>query len=110
MDAKDNFYTDPSQNFIIRYPQPLDAIFLPQSIAVIGAKDDLGSVGRTIMLNLLSGKLHHRIYPVNPKRDSVLDRKAYPDILSVPEKLTLQSLSHPLKQFLILSNSVFKLG
>ncbi|MCB1119275.1 MAG: hypothetical protein KDK65_04885, partial [Chlamydiia bacterium] len=58
---------DPSQNFIHRFPQPLDAVFLPKSVAVIGAKDTMGSVGRTILVNLLEGKWEGNLYPVNPK-------------------------------------------
>ena len=90
-------YTDPSQNFIARYPQPLDAIFLPRSIAVIGAKDDLGSVGRTIMLNLLSGSFKGKVYPVNPKRNTVFDLQAYPDITKIPEKVDLAVIVTPAK-------------
>lgn len=95
MDRTVSGYTDPSQNFIARIPQPLDAIFLPQSIAVIGAKDNLGSVGRTIMLNLLAPSFKGKVYPINPKRDTVFDRKAYPDILSVPEKIDLAIIVTP---------------
>lgn len=90
-------YTDPSQNFIARTSQPLDAIFLPKTIAVIGAKDDLGSVGRTILLNLLSGSFKGRVYPVNPKRDQVFEHKAYPDVLSIPEKVDLAVIVTPAK-------------
>lgn len=87
--------TDPSQNFIARHAHPLDAIFLPQTVAVIGAKDSIGSVGRTIMLNLLSGTFKGRIYPVNPKRDSVFNLKSYPNITSLPEKIDLAVIVTP---------------
>lgn len=76
---------DPSQNFIEHHALPLDAFFQPASVAVIGAKDDQGTVGRTIMANLLAGKLEGRIYPVNPKRSEVLGIKAYPSVSALPE-------------------------
>ena len=88
-------HTDPSQNFIDRYPHPLDPLFHPQSVAVIGAKDDLGSVGRTIMFNLLSGTFKGRLYPINPKRDQVLGLKTYPSIASVPERVDLAIIVTP---------------
>lgn len=88
-------YTDPSQNFIERYAQPLDALFLPRSVAVIGAKDDPGSVGRTIMTNLLSGSFKGKIYPINPKRDHVLGIKTYPSIKEVPEAIDLAIIVTP---------------
>ncbi len=88
-------YTDPSQNFILRHPRPLDAIFHPNSIAVIGAKDDIGSVGRTILNNLLDGNFKGRIYPVNPKREKVFNLKCYPKIASVPEAVDLAIIVTP---------------
>lgn len=87
--------TDPSQNFIERYTHPLDTVFHPNSVAVIGAKDDLGSVGRTIMLNLISGSFPGRIYPINPKREQVLGLKSYPFIEAVPEKIDLAIIITP---------------
>lgn len=87
--------TDPFQNYITRYPQPLDAIFLPKSVAVIGAKDTIGSVGRTIMLNLLSGTFKGKVYPINPKRSEVLGTPAYPTLASLPEKVDLAVIVTP---------------
>ncbi len=75
--------TDPSQNFIDRYPHPLDAIFHPKTIAIIGAKDDFGSVSRTILGNLTSNFFKGKIIPINPKRESVFDLKCHPSISSL---------------------------
>lgn len=88
-------HTDPSQNFIERFSHPLDAIFHPRSVAVVGAKDDIGSVGRTIMVNLLSGSFVGRIYPVNPKRNQVLGLKAYPSIKAISEAIDLAIIVTP---------------
>lgn len=88
-------HTDPSQNFIERYPQPLDALFHARTVAVIGAKDDLGSVGRTLMVNLITGSFQGKIYPINPKREQVLGIKAYPNITSVPETIDLAVIVTP---------------
>src|SRR5512143_2727316 len=46
--------------------QPLDAIFAPKSVAVIGATERPGSVGRTILWNLISTPFGGTVYPVNP--------------------------------------------
>lgn len=95
MPAESKNYTDPSQNYIERYPHPLDAVFHPHTVAVVGAKDDPGSVGRTIMVNLLSGSFQGRIYPINPKRSQVLGLKAYPSVLDVPERIDLAIIVTP---------------
>lgn len=69
--------------------RPLDAIFDPKHVAVIGATDRAGSVGRAILMNLIATPFGGTIYPVNPKRDAILGIKAYPDIARVPAKVDL---------------------
>ena len=64
--------------------RPLDPIFSPRSIAVIGATETPQSVGRTIMENIQKGGFLGALYPVNPKRDTVLGVKAYPSIKDCP--------------------------
>jgi len=73
----------------------LDPIFAPKSVAVIGATEKEGSVGRTILWNLLSNPFGGTIYPVNPKRANVLGIKAYPDIASIPEQVDLAVIVTP---------------
>jgi acetyltransferase len=63
----------------------IKALFDPQAVAVVGATDRKGSVGRTVLENLLVGKHRRHIYPVNPKRDTLLDEKCFPNIASLPE-------------------------
>jgi acetyltransferase len=75
----------------------LDAILKPNNVAVIGATEKQGSVGRTIMWNLMSNPFGGTIFPVNPKRSNVLGIKSYPDIGSVPEKVDLAILVTPAK-------------
>ncbi|MDR3377487.1 MAG: bifunctional acetate--CoA ligase family protein/GNAT family N-acetyltransferase [Verrucomicrobiae bacterium] len=64
--------------------RPLSPIFSPESVALIGATDKENSVGRTILENLTKGGFAGPVYPINPKRDSVLGIKAYPSITAVP--------------------------
>jgi acetyltransferase len=68
---------------------PLDVIFAPRSVAVIGATETEGAVGRTVLWNLISSPFGGTVYPVNPKRPSVLGIKAYPSIKALPEKVDL---------------------
>jgi acetyltransferase len=78
-----------------RRRQALDAIFAPSSVALIGATEKEGSVGRTILRNLISSPFGGTVYPVNPKRPNVLGIKAYPDIKSVPERVDLAVIVTP---------------
>lgn len=93
--TKKIYRTDPSQNYIERYPQPLDALFLPSSVAVIGAKDDPGSVGSTIISNLKAGGFKGIIYPVNPKRQEVWGLPCYPSVSEIPGEIDLAVIVTP---------------
>ena len=76
---------------------PLDAIFNPRSIAVIGATEKEGSVGRTILWNLLSSPFGGTVYPVNPTRPAILGVKAYPSIAAIGEAVDLAVIVTPAK-------------
>jgi acetyltransferase len=87
--------TDPAHDLLRYEHQPLDAIFAPKNVAVIGATEKLGSVGRTILWNLISSPFGGTVFPVNPKRPSVLGIKAYPSIGEVPGKVDLAVIVTP---------------
>jgi acetyltransferase len=65
----------------------------PRTVAVIGATEVPNSVGRTIMENLQG--FEGTVYPVNPKRATVLGVKAYPKIGDTPEPVELAIISTP---------------
>src|SRR3954452_12983698 len=75
--------------------QPLDVFFSPKSVAVIGATENPGSVGRTLLWNLISSPFGGTVFPVNPKRSSVLGIKAYPSMADVPESVDLAVIATP---------------
>jgi acetyltransferase len=74
---------------------PLNSIFAPQNVAVIGASEKQGSVGRTLLWNLISNPFGGTVFPVNPKRPSVLGIKAYPTIQDVPAPVDLAVIAIP---------------
>ena len=66
-----------------------ESVFLsPKSIAVIGASDKEGSVGRAITSNIMKG-YKGTVYPISPSRDKVFDQKAYKSVLDVPDEVDL---------------------
>ena len=66
-----------------------ESVFLsPKSIAVIGASDKVGSVGRAITSNIMKG-YKGTVFPISPSRDTVFDQKAYKSVLDVPEEIDL---------------------
>src|ERR671932_638257 len=86
---------DPAHDVLGYERQPLDAIFKPETVAVIGATEKAGSVGRTVLWNLVSSPFGGTIFPVNPNRTNVLGIKAYPSIAEVPEKVDLAVVVTP---------------
>ncbi|MEJ7870678.1 MAG: bifunctional acetate--CoA ligase family protein/GNAT family N-acetyltransferase [Rubrobacteraceae bacterium] len=86
---------DPAHDVLGYERQPLDAIFRPETVALIGATDKIGSVGRTVMRNLISSPFGGTVYPVNPNRPNVLGIKAYPSISEVPEQVDLAVIVSP---------------
>jgi acetyltransferase len=74
---------------------PLDAIFKPQSVAVVGASDRPGSIGRAVLWSLVSSPFGGTVYPVSAKRSSVLGIKAYPDVEQIPETVDLAVIVTP---------------
>jgi predicted CoA-binding protein len=67
----------------------LHAIFAPTRVAVVGASEKEGSVGRAVFWNLITNPFGGTVFPVNPKRTSVLGVKAYPSLSSLPEPVDL---------------------
>ena len=73
----------------------LDALFQPKRIAVIGATDRAGSVGRGVMRNLLGGGFSGEVIPVHPHAAAVADLKAYPHVGEIPGSVDLAVIVTP---------------
>jgi len=73
----------------------LESIFLPQSVAVIGATDREGTVGRSIVSNLLESKFPIKVYAVNPSHSEVLGIKTYKQIGDIPGRVDLAVVVTP---------------
>lgn len=73
----------------------LSTLFNPKSIAIIGASRDESSVSFGVLKNLLLGNFRGRLYPVNPKADSILGLKAYRSVLDIEEEVQLALIAVP---------------
>ena len=86
---------DRSRDILRRHRPLLNRMFLPKTLALIGATETLGSVGRTIMENICAQSFGGVLYPVNPKRESVLGVKTYPNVRAIPEVVDLAVIVTP---------------
>src|SRR5512142_1787464 len=81
--------SDPAHDVLRSERHPLDAVFSPRSVAVIGASERPGSVGRNVLWNLLSNPFGGTVFPVNPNRPSVLGIRSYGSVAVIPEDVEL---------------------
>ena len=86
---------DPAHDVYRYTPRSLQPIFSPKTVAVIGATEKTGSVGRTVIWNLISSPFGGTVYPVNPKRDNILGIKAYTSIHDLPDPVDLAVIVTP---------------
>ena len=75
----------------------LDKILRPKTIAVIGASNKEGSVGYSVMHNMLNAGYGGVVYPVNIKEKAIQGVRAYKSITDVPEKVELGVICTPAK-------------
>ena len=90
-----NISFDPAHDVLRYTPRSLQPIFSPQTVAVIGATEKTGSVGRTVIWNLISSPFGGTVYPVNPKRLNILGIKAYASLHAIPEPVDLAVIVTP---------------
>ena len=65
----------------------LDTLFAPKSVAVIGASNRQGSVGRAVFTNILLNEYTGTVYPVNPKDRSISGVRSYSSVQELPESV-----------------------
>ena len=73
----------------------LEGLFRPRGLAVIGASANPDKIGFQIMQNLIAGGFEGRLYPINPKADEVLGKKAYVTVNDVPDEIDLAVVAIP---------------
>ena len=84
----------PSQKDILA---TMNRIMQPASIAVIGASDSAGKIGNSVMKNLIDGGYQGEIYPINPKADEILGKKAYKSVKDIPGDVDVAVFAVPAK-------------
>ncbi len=89
---------------------PLDSIFRPQAIAIVGASRKVGSIGREIMHNLIEYNFHGKVFPVNPKADYIHSIKAFPTVSAIPDPVDLAIIVVPREEVLPVIDDCGKKG
>lgn len=75
----------------------MNQIMRPDSVAVIGASNEAGKIGNSVMKNLIDGGYNGAIYPIHPSLNEVLGRKAYKSVTDVPGAIDVAIFAIPAK-------------
>lgn len=76
-------------------PSPLDPVFNPKSVAIIGASANPIKPSGQPLIALLNNGYAGEVYPVNPKYDELLGVKCYPRISDIPGPVDMAIIAVP---------------
>ena len=71
------------------------AILNPRSVVVIGASRHPDKVGHVVLRNIVESGFPGKVYPVNPRADTILGLKCYPSVLDIPDEVDLAVIAIP---------------
>ncbi len=77
--------------------ETMNHLMRPEAIAVIGASEQPGKIGNSVMRNLVDGGFAGDIYPVNPKAAEILGKKVYADVSQLPDGVDVAVFAIPAK-------------
>src|SRR5689334_4539778 len=67
----------------------LEAIFAPQSVAIVGASPDPSKLGHRVLRNVVDNGYSGRIFPIHPTAPSILGLPAFASVQAVPDQIDL---------------------
>lgn len=73
----------------------LAPLLVPRSVALVGASEQAGSLGRTVLENLLAGRFEGKLFAVNPKYRQVLGQRCWKSIADIGEVVDLAIVATP---------------
>ncbi len=97
VDFTDHSATTPAKHSQEDILKTMNRMMHPKAIAVIGASNEQGKIGNSVMRNLIDGGFQGEIYPVNPKADEITGKKAYNKISDLPDGIDVAVFCVPAK-------------
>jgi len=95
---------------VIMYTKDLKEFFHPESIAIIGASEDLTSISGKPLKNLMQNNFNGQIYPVNPRYDEIEGLKCYDSILEIPGKVDIALIAVSASRLISIMNECIEKG
>jgi len=97
VDFTDHSASQPAKHSQEEILKTMNRMMHPKAVAVIGASNEQGKIGNSVMRNLIDGGFPGEIYPVNPKADEVTGKKAYNKIADLPDGIDVAVFAIPAK-------------
>ncbi|MCE9653603.1 MAG: acetate--CoA ligase family protein [Nitrosarchaeum sp.] len=69
--------------------ESMETFFTPESVALVGASATPGKIGNSVLVALGKQDYKGKVYPINPKQESILGIKCYPSLDAITEKVDL---------------------
>ena len=69
--------------------ESMESFFTPESVALVGASATPGKIGNSVLIALGKQDYKGKVYPINPKQESILGIKCYPSLDAITEKVDL---------------------
>ncbi len=69
--------------------ESMESFFTPESVALVGASSTPGKIGNSVLIALGKQDYKGKVYPINPKQESILGLKCYPTLDAITEKVDL---------------------
>ncbi|PHY08633.1 MAG: acyl-CoA synthetase [Nitrosarchaeum sp.] len=69
--------------------ESMESFFTPESVALVGASATPGKIGNSVLIALGKQDYKGKVYPINPKQESILGIKCYPTLDAINEKIDL---------------------
>lgn len=91
--AKTPRYRPPENEVLVS----MKRIMQPKSVAVIGASNENGKIGNSVMKNLINGGYKGQIFPIHPSADEIMGHKAYKSVKDVPQEVDTAVFAIPAK-------------
>ncbi|MCJ7593996.1 MAG: CoA-binding protein [Desulfobacterales bacterium] len=73
----------------------LDYVLNPSSVAVIGASPSFAKWGQMILSNIMAAGFQGRVFPVNPKEETIYGLPVYKRVIEIPEAVDLALITTP---------------
>jgi acetyltransferase len=117
-------FSNISYNIVMKEANNLDKLFNPSSIAIVGATEKEGKVGRVVAKNVLELGYLGKVFLVNPNYQELFGQKCYPDLGSIEEEVdvaiiiipasvvndTIKNAANKVKNFVIISSGFSEIG